>query len=261
MNAEPAVFALSEERCTDIRSRWPATHAAILEALEASCRCRRLHPQQGLEFTGPCAGRGRGSDNGIPARIYQLRPPPVGPTSSYPSLYADKILAAKHVPSAPDEASFYQRSEGWNKFDSIKSDLRIGFSIDNFLSVEECDGLAAAARGHFASLDRTFDHQYRNHDRAMCFHRPLAAVLFDRLLPFFSDWDVENVVPIGFGNGGQWFPARLNECLKFNRYTGKSQHFSLHRDGAIAPHPGHNLPPQLRDWPYLILVCCNAIIM
>lgn len=67
----------------------------------------------------------------------------------------------------------------------------------------------------------------------MLFSQDLARELFSRIIPYFQKEDL-NVVPIGFGRNGLWYPVRLNECIKVVKYAENGK-IIPHQDGPWVP--------------------------
>eukprot|EP01090_Pellita_catalonica_P015746 TRINITY_DN4325_c0_g1_i1.p1 TRINITY_DN4325_c0_g1~~TRINITY_DN4325_c0_g1_i1.p1 ORF type:complete len:762 (+),score=128.33 TRINITY_DN4325_c0_g1_i1:86-2371(+) len=111
----------------------------------------------------------------------------------------------------------------------------VGFMIDDFLSVEECDRIITRAKNAgFITLDKEFDRQYRSGARLLASSEDLAHSLWTRLFPYFSAREILHINPVGFGNEGIWKPTRLNECFKITKYNPDDQ-FVKHMDGPWVP--------------------------
>jgi hypothetical protein len=105
------------------------------------------------------------------------------------------------------------------------------FSIEGFLSQEECDGFIAASEGRgyeaapitsrFGAVLRT---EIRNNDRAVVDDPELAAAWFQRAQPF---------PPTRIG---QWLLSGLNERFRFYRYD-PGQSFKRHYDASFVRGP------------------------
>jgi hypothetical protein len=95
------------------------------------------------------------------------------------------------------------------------------FTLSNLLSPAEAATIVTEAEKiGFEDLSATFPDAYRrNNDRMLLFSEDTAEVLYSRLLPHLCREDSYDRIPIGFGQGGDWKPDRLNECLKISRYT------------------------------------------
>jgi len=107
-----------------------------------------------------------------------------------------------------------------------------GFTLDNFLSEEECKEYINLAEGHgfHEAKVTTPDGQImikeiRNNDRVIIFNEEIADRFFKKAQEF---------LPVIFGKK----PIRCNECMRFYRYNPK-QRFKWHFDGSyITPDRG-----------------------
>merc|ERR1740129_230737 len=122
----------------------------------------------------------------------------------------------------------------WAQSQLVSTPWVKGCIIDGFLFPQECEDLLSQLEDKWHSVTSQYPEDYRNHDRALCFSKPLADALYTRFLPFLIAGDM-NVRPIGFGRSGVWRPQRLNECIKFNRYYPSRDTFAAHRDGPWTP--------------------------
>ncbi|MGJ7580390.1 2OG-Fe(II) oxygenase [Variovorax sp. RHLX14] len=105
-------------------------------------------------------------------------------------------------------------------------------TIDNFLSVEECQNLIqhSEAIGYEQAAIRTDEgdrviKDIRNNDRVIFDDMSLAGQLFERAKPF--------LIPEKDG----WILSRMNERFRFYRYIEK-QKFAWHLDGTVTDTHG-----------------------
>jgi hypothetical protein len=94
------------------------------------------------------------------------------------------------------------------------------FTLSNLLSPKEVANIVEGAGTiGFENMNDKFPDEYRrSNDRVMLFSEDMAEELYNRLLPHLCREDSYGRIPIGFGQGGEWKPHRLNECIKVCRY-------------------------------------------
>lgn len=118
-------------------------------------------------------------------------------------------------------------------------DPSIVWTIDNFLSPEECDHIIKTSETiGFSSVNGdeqsagSYDAQYRDNDRLLVFDENHALIdMIESRLPA-RDWFEQLPSPYGFGSAGRSWrnTEKLNPCLRINRYQNSQTGFQWHRD-------------------------------
>ncbi|KAJ1562131.1 hypothetical protein HK096_001719 [Nowakowskiella sp. JEL0078] len=111
------------------------------------------------------------------------------------------------------------------------------FSIQNFFSPEECDYyVSESLKLSFESIEWEYKKTYRDCVRVVAKSEQMGISLWNRLLPYLSLDDIEEVRPFGFGaTKGTWAPVGVNPMIRFSQYN-PGGHFAIHRDGGFVIH-------------------------
>jgi hypothetical protein len=106
------------------------------------------------------------------------------------------------------------------------------FQLHSVLSEKECQFyVEQSTKLGYNCVDWEYVKEYRDCERVVVKSKPLADLLWKRLLPHLQREDIADVRPYGFGGEGVWQPVGINPCIRFTRYK-PGGHFSLHRDGS-----------------------------
>ena len=104
------------------------------------------------------------------------------------------------------------------------------FTVENFLSLEECDELMRncddAGWWEKDDIGNEYPENYRNNQRLITMNEDVAMNLFYRLIFHFEETELMGVKPMGFGAEGIWKPVGLNDCFLFTRY-GQGKFFKV----------------------------------
>lgn len=113
--------------------------------------------------------------------------------------------------------------------------------FDGLLTSDWCKDVIARTDPLYESICNEYPKKSRDVQRFLSLDDGLAQYLWtairDKFAEFFKDavLPIDSMthrpsIPFGFGVRGKWEPYRINECFRFNRYTGPSLGFEPHRD-------------------------------
>jgi hypothetical protein len=119
----------------------------------------------------------------------------------------------------------------------IRTDLKNGFYIDNFLSSQECEFYCQQTEKiGYKSIEQDYPTTYRSCERVCLLSRDFSDLIWKRLNPHLTKLDVDKKKPMDFSSQGVWKPQGINECIKFSKYH-VGHHFKPHLDGLFTPTP------------------------
>eukprot|EP01083_Nonionella_stella_P034919 95465_1 len=105
------------------------------------------------------------------------------------------------------------------------------FTINNILTPSDCDSLVRLTSDiGYGPIVFEYPEDYRKCERVICKSFDLASIIWNKILPYFTRHDIEDLRPYGFGNEGIWRPTHINEAIRFTRYRN-GDFFKPHRDG------------------------------
>jgi len=123
------------------------------------------------------------------------------------------------------------------KRDNLDLALSNGFTVDNFLTQEECLYYIKVSQDKgYVNIDKEFPKEYRNNQRYMGKNQDLSKLLWDRLENILKVTDLENIRPYGFDQKGIWIPVGLDDCYTFGKYLPGGR-FKPHYDATFAENP------------------------
>lgn len=114
--------------------------------------------------------------------------------------------------------------------------------IDNILTSEWCEKIIKSTDEHYKSMKSEYQIDQRDSDRFLTINKELSLFLWTHIKDYMDQYmqNAESPItskdtkrpnmPFGFGVKGKWKPVGINECFRFNKYTGPSIGFKPHRD-------------------------------
>ncbi|KAG2393822.1 hypothetical protein C9374_003586 [Naegleria lovaniensis] len=151
--------------------------------------------------------------------------------SSSSSLKIVHLLSDTITDHTKNDPNDYQTPTNENyQLDRIVENHDRCFTISSILYPEECHELIESTEQiGYQDIDDEYVKEYRNSQRVLVKSKKLANLIWKRIIPFFKVSDIEKVKPYGFNNNGRWLPVRLNECMRFSKYSDQT-FFKPHMD-------------------------------
>eukprot|EP01084_Bolivina_argentea_P017538 32758_1 len=105
------------------------------------------------------------------------------------------------------------------------------FTISNILSPSDCNTLISKTNElGYVPISFEYPEDYRKCERVIVKSYELSSIIWNKIIPYFTRSDIEDIRPYGFGNDGIWRPTHINEAIRFTRYRN-GDFFKSHRDG------------------------------
>ncbi|KAF2068406.1 hypothetical protein CYY_010267 [Polysphondylium violaceum] len=123
------------------------------------------------------------------------------------------------------------------KREDLGLSLSNGFTIDNFLTKDECLYYIKTSQDKgYVNIDKEFPKEYRNNQRYIGKNQDLSKFLWERLENILRVSDLEGIRPYGFDQKGIWIPVGLDDCFTFGKYLPGGR-FKPHYDATFADNP------------------------